>query len=117
MDYMPVAATLAVGALVATGMILIDYVLGPRKPNPAKESMYECGIPMPAEDARAGMHVKFFGVALLFLLFDVETVFLFPVAVQFRAQPFLAFAEVALFAAVLVVGFAYAWRKGGLEWD
>ena len=117
MDYLPVAATLAVGLVVSLGMIGLDLLLGPRRPSPVKRASYECGIPVPPDAARAGVHVRFFAVALLFLLFDVETVFLYPVAVHYRSLPFPAFAACALFVAALVVGYAYVWRKGGFEWE
>lgn len=117
MDYLPIIANLFVGIAVAGGMILIDYLLGPSDPTPAKLASYECGIKVRDDDARVGLHVRFFGVALLFLLFDVETVFLYPLALTFRALPLFALAETVLFVAVLALGLAFVWRKGAFAWD
>ncbi len=102
-------------AFVSSLFIFLSEALGPRKPNPAKEMPFECGE-IPFEQPGGRHSVKFYLAGMLFVLFDVELIFFFPWAVVYRELGVLGFVEMIFFMAVLVLGFAYAWRKGGLEW-
>jgi len=104
-----------VGALIPVGAILGGFLLGPKKPNPLKQSTYECGIEAVGE-AWVQFKAQYYIFALVFLVFDVEAVFLFPWAVKLGALGLYAALEGVLFIAILVVGLLYAWRKGMLEW-
>ena len=106
----------ALAGLVATGMLMANRFLGPRRPSPVKSAPFECGkepIALPA----GRLPVHFYVMAMLFVVFDVELVFLFPWAVTLRRLGWPALIEMALFLAVVVAGFVYAWRKGALEWE
>jgi NADH-quinone oxidoreductase subunit A len=108
-------AFLVFGALSAV-MILVNYVLGPRRPNPAREKPFECGSP-PLQAAIGPVNIPFFLVALLFLLLDVEIVFFYPLALAFREQGFDGFLGLGAFVLVLGLGFVYAWKKGIFRWS
>jgi NADH-quinone oxidoreductase subunit A len=109
------AMFIGAGAVVAAFMALGTW-LGPKRPNPEKAKIFECGnIPIAPSTER--FSVKFYTTAILFVLFDIEIIFLFPWAVVFRKLGLLGLVEMGLFIAVLVMGLAYAWRKGALEWD
>ncbi len=119
--YVPLLLVFALAAVLSLLFLGLSYWLGPRKPTRLKESSYECGIPV-----RSGIQVRFFVrfflVALLFLLFDLEAVFLYPWALLFKGyvasgQAAFALGEMGVFVLVLVVGFVYVWKKGGLEWQ
>ncbi len=114
-SYKPLVFVLFLAALIPAAFMLISARLGPRHPDPEKLSPYESGIlPRTGPDRR--FPVKFYLVAVMFLLFDVEAVFLFPWAVRFRELRWFGFVEMLIFLAVLVIGLAYAWRKGALDW-
>lgn len=116
--YLPIAVTLGFAVALATGLLVVDSVLGPKRPSALKMSPYECGMP-PVGTARERFHAQFFLVALLFILFDVEIVFFYLWVYAFH-QPglmFLSLMEVALFLIVLTLGLGYAWAKGALQWD
>ena len=120
-QYFPVLLTLAFAVLTAAGIIVVDRFVGAHKPSAAKNSPYECGVP-PVGPPRQRFHIRFFIIALLFLLFDVEALFLFAWASVFRkfiaeGQGLLVFIEMAVFLGVLVAGLVYAWAKGALEWE
>lgn len=103
-------------ALVATGMLVANQFLGPRRPHPAKALPFECGrdpIALPA----GRLPVQFYVLAMLFVVFDVELVFLFPWAVVLKELGWFGIVEMALFLGIVVAGFVYAWRKGALEWE
>ena len=104
-----------VGA-VATIFILASVFLGPRKRHPVKDTPFECGLPSEGYDAGA-MPVRFYVMAMLFIIFDVELAFLFPWAVVFRALGLFGFIEMLVFFIVVGVGFVYAWKIGALQWD
>ena len=104
-----------VGA-VAVLFILASVYLGPRKPNPAKDSPFECGFPSEGYGEGA-MPVRFYIIAMLFIIFDVELAFLFPWAVVFRSLGLYGFMEMLVFFVVVGVGFVYAWKIGALEWE
>ncbi len=103
-------------AAVATLFILASVYLGPRKRNPVKDAPFECGLPSEGYD-KGAMPVRFYVMAILFIVFDVELAFLFPWAVVFRSLGFYGFLEMLIFFAVVGAGFIYAWKIGALEWD
>jgi NADH-quinone oxidoreductase subunit A len=104
-----------VGLLIPVGAIGIAALLGPKKPNPIKQSPYECGIET-VGDSWVQFKAQYYIFALVFLVFDVETVFLFPWAVKLGALSLFAAVEGILFILILVAGLVYTWRKGMLEW-
>ena len=114
-NYIPVLLMLAVVLLLAGGMMLASYLLGQHRPTPRKLSAYECGI-SPTGDARQRFSVKFYLVAMVFILFDVEVVFLYPWAVVFRELGRFGFVEMFLFLLLVLPGFVYMWKKGVLDW-
>lgn len=104
-----------VGLLIPVGAIGIAWLLGPKKPNPIKQSVYECGIETVGE-SWVQFKAQYYIFALVFLIFDVETVFLFPWAVKLGALGLFAVIEGIIFILILVAGLVYTWRKGMLEW-
>lgn len=118
LDYWPVLLMTALAFVFAAGVVILSALLTARRPNPTKQEPYECGMP-PLGPARVQISVKFYLVALLFLLFDVETVFILLWAVTFRNPSLRVFSlvEMAIFIGILLVGLAYAWRKGALKWS
>ena len=106
---------LLVGLLVPVGAILTAWILGPKKPNPIKQTTYECGIET-VGDSWVQFKAQYYIFALVFLVFDVETVFLFPWAVKLGALGMFAVLEGIIFILILIAGLVYAWRKGMLEW-
>ena len=116
-EYLPVVFLLLLGLVVAAVMIGLSWLLGPRTRRLSiGDSPYECGL-VPTGDARQRVNVKFFLIAMLFILFDVEIVFLFPWAVMFESLGGLAILVMVEFFVILLVGYAYVWRKGALEWN
>jgi NADH-quinone oxidoreductase subunit A len=109
------ALSFLVFGLLALVMLFMNSLLGPRKPNPAREKPFECGSPYLQAEIRP-VRIPFFLVALLFLLLDVEAVFLFPLALAFRDHGLAGFAAVASYVLILALGFAYAWKKGIFDW-
>ncbi len=99
------------------GTLILSTLLGVRKPNARKLSPYECGIANPIGSARERFSVKFYLVAMLFLLFDIEAVFLFPWAVVYRDLKLFGFFEMLLFIVAILAGYIYVWKKGALEWE
>ncbi|MBI4570001.1 MAG: NADH-quinone oxidoreductase subunit A [Planctomycetes bacterium] len=118
--FFPVLALAAIVVGGGLGMLLISHLLGPRRRTKQKFLPYECGVEQ-LDDSRKQVSVKFYLVATLFILFDIETVFLIPWAYVYREQyPVLGaalFVEMAVFVGLLVVGYVYLWRRGALEWD
>ena len=106
---------IGLGAAFASVMILLSSFLGPRNPTPEKLAPYECGMP-PVGDARERQSVKFYLVAMIFLLFDIEVAFLYPWAMALRDLGWPGFVQVVLFMALLLAGYVYVWRKGALDW-
>src|SRR5687768_892120 len=96
--------------------IVISRFLGPRNPTPEKLAAYECGMP-PVGDARERQSVKFYLIAMIFLLFDIEVAFLYPWALAMRALGWAGYVQVVLFTLVLVTGYVYVWKKGALDWS
>jgi NADH-quinone oxidoreductase subunit A len=115
-QYLPVLIFMLVGAAVGIGPLVLGYVLGPNRPDDAKNSPYECGFEA-FEDARMKFDVRYYLVAILFILFDLELAFLMPWAVALDDVGVTGFVAVLIFLAVLVVGFAYEWKKGALDWE
>jgi NADH-quinone oxidoreductase subunit A len=114
-QYLPILIFLLVGIGFPIGTILISRVIHPNRPEATKLSPYECGIE-PTTDARARFSVHFYIVAVLFVIFDVETIFLFPWAVRFKALGLFGLVEMLVFLGILVVAYLYAWKRGALEW-
>jgi NADH-quinone oxidoreductase subunit A len=114
--YFPVLVQVAIAALVAIGLIVASSLLGKRARSPQKDTPYECGI-APTGSARERFSVKFYLVGMIFILFDIEAVFLYPWAVVFRELKMFAFVEMLLFVALILVGYVYIWRKGALDWS
>ena len=114
--YAPILILLGISLLNAVGMVALSHLLSPYRPTPAKLDPYESGM-IPLGNARERFSVKFYMVAILFIVFDIETVFLIPWAVWFRKLGLFGFVEMIVFIFVLLVGFVYIWKKGALEWD
>jgi NADH-quinone oxidoreductase subunit A len=113
--YIPIFIFLAVAILFPIVTIVIAKLIRPSAPFLAKLEAYECGIKA-ASDSRGRYTVRFYIVAILFVIFDVETIFLFPWAVRYRQYGLFGIAEVVVFLAILVVGYLWAYKKGALEW-
>ena len=105
----------ALGAGFALFSVVLSSLLGPRNPTPEKAAPYECGMP-PVGDARERQSVKFYLVAMIFLLFDIEVAFLYPWAMALRDLRWAGYVQVVLFVALLFAGYVYVWRKGVLDW-
>lgn len=115
-EYFPVLVFIAIAVLLGVAALSIGAILGPNKPDKAKLSPYECGFDA-LGDARIPFDVRFYLVAILFIIFDLETAFLFPWAVVLKHISWPGFWAMMFFLAVLVVGFIYEWKKGALEWE
>lgn len=115
-SYAPILLHLLFAAGLSAALILVSWVIGERKPNLNKLSAYECGI-VPTGDARQPFAVKFYLVAMLFILFDVEAVFFFPWAVVYRDLGWFGFFEMLLYILILLAGYVYLWKKGALDWS
>ncbi len=114
--YLPVILFILVGVLVGVLPQVLGFILGPHRPDSAKNSPYECGFEA-FEDARMKFDVRYYLVAILFILFDLEIAFLFPWAVSLREIGMAGFLSMMLFLSILVVGFVYEWKKGALDWE
>jgi len=115
-DYLPILMLLAIAVGLGVLLLLSAVVAAVQNPDPEKVSAYECGFNA-FDDARMKFDVRFYLVAILFIIFDLEIAFLFPWAVAFKDISMLAFWSMMVFLAVLTVGFAYEWKKGALEWE
>ncbi len=115
-EYFPILLFLLVALAVGVVPIVLGALLGPRRPDPEKLSPYECGFE-PFEDARMKFDVRYYLIAILFILFDLEIAFLFPWAVALGDIGLFGFLSMMLFLGILVVGFVYEWLKGALEWE
>ena len=114
--YLPLAAVLGLAGAMAVAIPLLVALLGPKRPSAVKSSTFECGS-VTIGDARQRFAVKFYVVALLFIVFDIETVFLYPWAVNFKALGWFGYVTMLVFAFTLVMGLVYVWKKGALEWE
>ena len=115
-EYLPILIFLALAVGFGLILMLSALVIAIRRPDPEKVSAYECGFNA-FDDARMKFDVRFYLVAILFIIFDLEVAFLFPWAVAFGEISMLAFWSMMIFLAVLTIGFAYEWKKGAMEWE
>jgi len=114
--YFPVLVQGAIAIVLAAALIVLSYALGKKVRNQVKDTPYESGI-TPTGDARARFSVKFYLVAMLFILFDIEAIFLYPWAVVYRELKMFGFIEMLVFVVLILSGFFYIWRKGALDWS
>jgi NADH-quinone oxidoreductase subunit A len=114
--FLPILIMLGLGAGFAGGSVLLSQFVGPSKPSPEKSAPYECGMP-PVGDARERMSVKFYLVAMIFLLFDIEIAFIYPWALAFRELGMTGFVQLVTFLGLLLTGYIYVWRKGAFDWS
>jgi len=115
-EYLGILLLLGLAAAIGITLLVLGRLIGPRSPDRDKLSPYECGFEA-FEDARAKFDVRYYLMAILFVVFDLEIAFMFPWAVVFRSLGLVGLVEMALFIALLLVGFAYVWKKGALEWE
>lgn len=115
-NYLPILIFLGVAAGLSLVLMTLGFLFGPHKPDPEKLSAYECGFEA-FEDTRIKFDVRYYLVAILFIVFDLEIAFLFPWAVALAKIGTLGIAAMGVFLLILVVGFIYEWKKGALEWD
>ena len=116
--YVPIVGLLILGALFALFSVSIAPIVGPKRYNRAKLDAYECGIePAPQPIGGGRFPVKFYLTAMLFIVFDIETIFLYPWAMSFQALGLFGFVEMVLFIVTVLIAYAYVWRRGGLNWD
>ena len=114
-SYLPALVFIALGTGVGGLFTYLNSVLGPTRPSKVKSDPYECGLPSEVTSTfRFG--ISFYLIAMLFILFDIEVIFLFPLAVQLKAYGWYALGEIATFIGLLLVAFVYVWRRGALEW-
>jgi NADH-quinone oxidoreductase subunit A len=114
--YLPLVVFIGVAAVIGTALLLSAFIVAHKAPDPEKLSAYECGFNA-FDDARMKFDVRFYLVAILFIIFDLEVSFLFPWAVAFGKLGLFGFWSMMLFLAVLTIGFVYEWKKGALEWN
>ena len=114
-SYLPAIVLLILGGAVGGAFVALNSVVGPRRSAPHKQDPYECGLP---SDVRKGMRfgISFYLIAMLFILFDIEVIFLYPIALQLRAFGSFALLETIVFVILLMVALVYVWRRGALEW-
>jgi NADH-quinone oxidoreductase subunit A len=116
LDYLPLVVFIAVAVGISLVLLLVPFLVAYKAPDPEKLSAYECGFNA-FDDARMKFDVRFYLVAILFIIFDLEVSFLFPWAVAFSKLGLFGFWSMMLFLAVLTIGFIYEWKKGALEWS
>ena len=114
--FAPILIMLGLGVGFAGGSVLLSQFVGPRRPTPEKAAPYECGMPA-VGDARERQSVKFYLVAMIFLLFDIEVAFLYPWAIAFRSLGPVGYWQIVAFFALLATGYIYVWRKGAFDWS
>ena len=115
-DYFSIIIFLFIALGLSVAFIVINFVLSPKKPDPEKLSAYECGFE-PFDDSRMEFDVRFYLVAILFIIFDLEIAFLFPWAISLGSIGLLGFCSMMIFLFILTVGFIYEWKKGALDWE
>lgn len=115
-NYLPILVFIAIGILFGVGPMMAGYILSPHRPNSVKLSPYECGFEA-FEDSRMAFDVRYYLVAILFILFDLEIAFLFPWAVVLNKLGWFGFSAMMVFLGILVIGFIYEWKRGALEWE
>jgi NADH-quinone oxidoreductase subunit A len=116
MQYLPILLVFAIGALVAGALLFIPSLIAPRRLTPVKAAPFECGKD-PIEVSEGRFAIKFSTVAIFFILIDIELLFIWPWAMLYRRLGWFGFAEMLVFLGILMLGFLYIWRKGGLEWE
>jgi len=116
LEYLPILIFLGIAAVISVGAIAASYLAAPQNPDPVKISAYECGFDA-FGDARGRFDVRFYLVAILFIIFDLEVAFLFPWAISFKDIGLYGFWSMMVFLGILTIGFIYEWKKGALEWD
>ena len=116
LDYLPLVIFIAVALAIGLVLLIVPFVVAYQQPDPEKMSAYECGFNA-FDDSRMKFDVRFYLVAILFIIFDLEVAFLFPWAVTFRELGPYGFWSMMVFLGVLTIGFIYEWKKGALEWD
>jgi NADH-quinone oxidoreductase subunit A len=116
LDYLPLVVFVGVSAVIGVVLLLVPFIVAFRSPDPEKLSAYECGFNA-FDDARMKFDVRFYLVAILFIIFDLEVAFLFPWAVAFGQVGVFGFWSMMVFLGVLTIGFIYEWKKGALEWN
>jgi NADH-quinone oxidoreductase subunit A len=114
-EYAPILIFLLIAAVFPAATLVIAWAVRPRSVNAIKLEAFECGVP-PSGEARARVPIRFYIIAVLFVVFDVETIFLFPWAVKYRQLGLLGFASMLVFLGILLIGYAYAWKTKALEW-
>ena len=114
--YFPLLVTFAIAAVVVLALLFIASNVGPKSTNPAKAQPFESGNP-PRGDARGRFSVRFYLIAMLFLIFDLEVVFLYPWAIYFRQLGVFGLVQMGIFLGILTIGYVYVWKKGALDWD
>jgi NADH-quinone oxidoreductase subunit A len=115
-NYLPILIFLAIATVLGLVLVSLGFILGPQRPDAEKLSAYECGFEA-FEDSRLKFDVRYYLVAILFIIFDLEIAFLFPWAVSLDSIGLFGLISMGVFLAILVVGFIYEWKKGALEWD
>ena len=115
-NYLPIIIFLIVALGLSCAFVVINFILSPKRPDPEKLSAYECGFE-PFEDSRMEFDVRFYLVAILFIIFDLEIAFLFPWAISLGGIGALGFWSMMFFLGVLTIGFIYEWKKGALDWE
>ena len=115
-DYLPIILFLVIALGLSITFVVLNFLLSPKKPDPEKLSAYECGFE-PFQDSRMEFDVRFYLVAILFIIFDLEIAFLFPWAISLGSLGAIGFWSMMIFLAILTVGFIYEWKKGALEWE
>ena len=116
-DYLPIVVMGALAVVFAVASMVASRLVRPNRPNPVKLSAYECGNDPVRLPRGEKFSVKFYVVAMLFIIFDIETIFLFPWAVTFRSLGLFGLVEMGVFIALVFVAYVYIWRKGGLDWS
>ncbi len=115
-DYLPILVFLGIAVGFACFAVAASHLLGQHKPSAVKQAPYECGMPTIGPTYRR-IPIKYYIIAMLFLLFDIEVVFLYPIAVVFKAYKLAAFLTMVVFIGILVIAYVYIWKKGALEWE
>ena len=115
-DYLPIMLFLFIALGLSFGFIMLNYIFSPKNPDPEKLSAYECGFE-PFNDSRMEFDVRFYLVAILFIIFDLEIAFLFPWAISLGSIGLYGYISMLIFLFILTIGFIYEWKKGALDWE
>ena len=116
LDYLSIIIFLFIALFLSIGFVLVNFLVAPNNPDPEKLSAYECGFEA-FDDSRMEFDVRFYLVAILFIIFDLEVTFLFPWAISLHTIQLTGFWAMVIFLVILTIGFVYEWRKGALEWE